>query len=107
MTPGQITRLAILGRLSHAPAHGYKLHADLAKRGLVTDGPTGAVYRALHTMGAEGLVTSYWDTPDRGPAARVYELTPAGERYARGNHDALRRHLRSLRGVLADLGGLA
>ena len=41
--------------------------------------PTG-VYRALRAMEERGFVTSSWDTSERGPARKTYELTPSGHK---------------------------
>jgi DNA-binding PadR family transcriptional regulator len=37
------------------------------------------IYRHLRELEATGLVVSSWKTEGRGPAKRVYELTPEGE----------------------------
>jgi PadR family transcriptional regulator, regulatory protein PadR len=40
---------------------------------------SGAVYRTLRQLEATGLVSSFWDTSESGPARRMYSLTEAGE----------------------------
>ena len=49
----------------HAPTSFCGLHS-------------GAVYRALHRLEANGYVTSSWDTSGSGPARRLCTLTPSG-----------------------------
>lgn len=102
MTPGEITRLAILGRLNRSPSHGYAIVKVLTERGLA-NGTTGAVYRALRDMADQGLVHSYWDTPTAGPARRTYELTPAGERYLRPARLSLAQYKAALVDIQRDM----
>ena len=47
------------------------------------DDPPG-VYRTLRCMEEEGLVCSSWETPDRGAARRLYEITPEGRERLEG-----------------------
>lgn len=63
--------------LREGAAHGYDLVERLSPFGFTSDPPV--VYRNLRRMEREGLVTSSWDTTGRGPARRVYRLTPLGE----------------------------
>ncbi|MBW3615135.1 MAG: PadR family transcriptional regulator [Actinobacteria bacterium] len=51
-------------------------------------------------MADEGLVTSYWSTPDRGPARRVYAITEEGEQHLEQWMPALARLGQTLRGML-------
>ena len=60
------------------PAHGYDLMERLKEFGIHDIDPS-LIYRALHTLEAEELVSSTWDEKDsQGPPRRVYELTQAG-----------------------------
>jgi len=69
--------------LLQKPGHGYELMERLAQE----EGPPGAdpglLYRTLRQMEEEGLVHSSWDTEGRGPARRLYEVTPEGMEYLR------------------------
>lgn len=70
--------------LSEGPAHGYHL-LELLDQQRFTDrvDPPG-VYRTLRCMEEDGLVRSSWETPDRGAARRLYEVTPEGRERLEG-----------------------
>jgi poly-beta-hydroxybutyrate-responsive repressor len=73
-----LLRPAILLLLKERESHGYELVSRLGELGFeVSD--FGGLYRTLRGMEEDGLVTSSWGTPARGPARRVYSLTPQGE----------------------------
>ncbi len=80
MNQGTLNRLAILATLNKAPMHGYALHEQLKDEGF-TAATTGGLYRVLRTMAEEDLVKSFWETPEYGPARRVYEINPSGRDY--------------------------
>lgn len=62
-------------------AHGYELIQHLQEFGFnENDADPGTVYRNLRRMEEEGTVTSHWDTGKAGPARRIYQLTPEGEK---------------------------
>jgi DNA-binding PadR family transcriptional regulator len=80
---GTLDRLiqpAILVVLADGPLHGYRLAEQIGKmptfRGHKPD--TSGVYRFLKSMERNGLVAASWDTSQRGPAKKCYEITPAG-----------------------------
>jgi DNA-binding PadR family transcriptional regulator len=68
----------ILLTVAQGPLHGGAIHGELLRRipGFTVD--TGAVYRTLKTLEADGEVTSSWDTEGSGPARKIYRLTPVG-----------------------------
>ena len=73
-----LLRASILLLLKEKESHGYKLVSRLADLGFeVTD--LGGLYRTLRGMEQEGIVASSWGTSERGPARRVYSITPGGE----------------------------
>lgn len=74
-----LLRPAILLLLNDQEGHGYELMGRLADLGAEVPPTTGALYRSLRVMADEGLVRSYWNTSERGPARRVYAITPLGE----------------------------
>jgi len=80
---GQIARLVepcLLTLLLEGPRHGYDLIAGLEQFGLepaVLD--SGLIYRVLRQMEEAAWVISEWEMGSRGPARRVYRLTPAGQ----------------------------
>ncbi len=67
----------LLLELAKKPAHGYELIERLGQADNQTPDP-GNFYRMLRSMEEDGLVCSTWDTPNSGPARRVYELTEQG-----------------------------
>lgn len=77
-------------------AYGYQLAQRLRACGLpVFD--QGTVYRTLRQLEKNGLVSSFWDTSDSGPARRMYTLTAPGEAFLAGWLDALDRYQSFLR----------
>lgn len=63
-------------------SYGYDLAGDLREYTL-TDAEIerAALYRTLRQLDTNGNVSSEWDTDGGGPARRVYQLTPDGERH--------------------------
>ena len=87
--PRGFLRPCILLLLGEQPAHGYELLGRLRalgfmqpkKKGRYADG--GGLYRALHSLEAEGLVISACEhsgreRPGRGGPRRTYALTGSG-----------------------------
>jgi PadR family transcriptional regulator PadR len=95
-----LLRPAILLLLRDQESHGYELMGRLAELGVEVPPTTGGLYRSLRTMADEGLVSSYWSTPDRGPARRVYSITEVGEQHLEQSMPALASLLRTVRGML-------
>jgi PadR family transcriptional regulator, regulatory protein PadR len=67
----------LLLELAKKSAHGYELIERLSQDGNAAPDP-GNFYRMLRSLEEEGLVNSTWDTPNSGPARRVYHLTDQG-----------------------------
>lgn len=95
-----LLRPALLLLLREKESHGYELMGRLSELGVEVPPTTGGLYRSLRTMAEEGLATSYWSTPDRGPARRVYAITEKGEVHLEQSMPALATLLRTVRGVL-------
>ncbi|HEV2070724.1 MAG TPA: PadR family transcriptional regulator [Acidimicrobiales bacterium] len=95
-----LLRPALLLVLREKEGHGYELIGRLAELGVEVPPTTGALYRSLRTMEGEGLVTSYWSTPERGPARRVYAVTEAGQQHLDESMPALAGLVRTVRGML-------
>lgn len=71
---------SILMGLYRKPSYGYELIQNIQKFGFVEgQAPPGMVYRHLHQLEEEGLVSSKWETEGGGPARRIYHLTPDGK----------------------------
>lgn len=75
---GDLLSSSLLAFLRRWNAYGYQLVQELAKAGLENFDPT-TVYRTLRQLERAGLVSSFWDTSESGPARRMYSLTRAGE----------------------------
>lgn len=75
--PKNFARPCLLLLLSEAPAHGYELIERMRPFGFEVGDPA-SVYKTLRHMERDGIVSSQWELPGRGPARRVYELTSDG-----------------------------
>jgi PadR family transcriptional regulator PadR len=73
--------LLILATLRDGPAHGYGLARTIERR---TENALalreGTLYPALHALERDGLISSAWETPEKGRERKVYTLTPSGEK---------------------------
>lgn len=71
---------ALLLLLLDGPAHGYELADGLA--GFESDDRIdhGNLYRLLHSLEEDEILTSSWDHDAPGRPKRTYELTPDGRR---------------------------
>ncbi len=77
---GDMLVSSLLAFLRRWNAYGYQLVQELAKAGLPAFDST-TVYRTLRQLERAGLVSSFWDTSESGPARRMYSLTKAGEAF--------------------------
>jgi poly-beta-hydroxybutyrate-responsive repressor len=77
---GDLLQSSLLAFLRRSNAYGYALVQELAKAGL-PDFDSTTVYRTLRQLEKSGLVSSFWDTSESGPARRRYSLTAAGETF--------------------------
>jgi poly-beta-hydroxybutyrate-responsive repressor len=75
---GEMLSSSLLAFLRRWNAYGYQLVQELSKAGLAGFDST-TVYRTLRQLERAGLVSSFWDTSESGPARRMYALTKAGE----------------------------
>ena len=70
----------ILLLLGERSGHGYELMERLKDMGF-SESSTSPVYRELRRLEDAGLICPSWEPPlARGPARKVYSLTPAGIR---------------------------
>ena len=68
----------VLLLLAERPSHGYEIIEGLKASGF-PHSISGRVYRQLRRLEETELVQSSWESSQlRGPARRIYELTPAG-----------------------------
>jgi len=85
--------LAILSLVAEAPRHGYQIEQVIEERGMRewTEVGFSSIYYLLNKLEKDGLVESRTERQaGRGPARKVYHITPAGEEELRaGVRDAL------------------
>lgn len=70
-------RPCLLLLLAEGPSHGYELLEQVRRLG-VRNADAGGLYRCLRSMEQSGLVSSWWEPSQAGPARRSYLLTEAG-----------------------------
>lgn len=99
---GEMLSTSLLAFLKNWNAYGYQLSQKLAEAGM-PEFDSGTVYRTLRQLEKTGLVSSFWDTSESGPARRMYSLTAAGDLFLNGWIDALQRYQAVLQGALTDL----
>lgn len=68
----------LLLALAQAPGHGAALFARLGEILPLVNLDSGAVYRTLAALEADGEVAGTWDTAGRGPARKIYQITRLG-----------------------------
>ena len=77
--PRAYMRSCLLVLLTEGPSHGYELLDNVRGVGLEA-AEAGGLYRALRSMDEDGLVRSWWEPSESGPARRTYEITDDGRR---------------------------
>jgi DNA-binding PadR family transcriptional regulator len=94
----KLVQPAILALLAEEPLHGYALAERIGSmpvcRGEVPN-PTG-IYRFLTSMERRGLVSSEWDSAERGPNRKVYQITVDGRACLEHWIDALEQYRRGM-----------
>ena len=96
---GDLLSTTLLAYLRNWNAYGYQLAQQLSEAGLPAF-DSGTVYRTLRQLERTGLVSSFWDTSESGPARRMYSLTKAGDIFLSGWIDMLGRYQEVLRNTL-------
>jgi len=86
--------------IGEAPAHGYDLAEQIPQLGLPNI-DAGGLYRTLRVMEQDGLVASWWEHSNAGPARRTYCLTDEGVDWLHAWAGALRESDRYLSAYLA------
>ena len=66
--------------LREESSYGYELMERLEEFGFEQI-RAETLYRTLRQMEQEGLCSSEWETPQGGPARRMYLITESGEEY--------------------------
>lgn len=99
---GEMLSTSLLAFLKGWNAYGYQLAQKLAQAGL-PESDSGTVYRTLRQLEKSGMVSSFWDTSESGPARRMYTLTKAGELFLSGWVDVLQNYQKILHAALEGL----
>jgi PadR family transcriptional regulator, regulatory protein PadR len=79
-TLDKLLQPAILTALAQGDLHGYRIVRQVASLPIFKGRPpdVSGVYRSLRLMESRKLVVASWNVSERGPAKRLYALTPAG-----------------------------
>jgi len=88
---GDLLTTTLLAFLRNWNAYGYQLSQQLSEAGLPAF-DSGTVYRTLRQLEKAGMVSSFWDTSESGPARRMYSLTKAGDIFLTSWIDVLGRY---------------
>ena len=99
---GDLLTTTLLAFLKNWNAYGYQLSQRLVEAGLPAF-DSGTVYRTLRQLERTGLVSSFWDTSESGPARRMYSLTKAGDLFLSGWIDVLGKYQAVLQKTIEDL----
>lgn len=99
---GELLSNSLLAFLKGYDAYGYQLAQRLTESGM-PEFDSGTVYRTLRQLEKTGLVSSFWDTSESGPARRMYSLTKAGEIFLNGWIEVLQNYQKMLSAALATL----
>lgn len=67
--------LVLLALLRDGDRYGYEIVTELDGTFEMKE---GTLYPVLYRLENAGLVESYWETQERGPARKYYRITPEG-----------------------------
>ena len=73
-----VVEQCILGLLEREPMYGWQLSEELTGAGLIAS--IGTLYPVLSRLRERGVVVTFEQPSDAGPARKYYRLTAAGER---------------------------
>ncbi len=93
-------RPCLLLLLAEGPSHGYELLEQVRRLG-VRNADAGGLYRCLRAMEQSGVVSSWWEPSQAGPARRSYLLTEAGREALESSSTTLQEVHRLLGALLA------
>lgn len=102
---GDLLSSSLLAYLRRWNAYGYQLVQELGKAGMENFDST-TVYRTLRQLEKSGLVSSFWDTSESGPARRRYAITKSGETFLDLWLDIFGRYQKILQSALSSLENL-
>lgn len=108
-TLDRLLHVAVLTVLARESLHGYRVADEVAKlppqRGQKPD--VSGVYRCLKSMEQDHFVVASWSASDRGPAKRLYKLTPSGLACLASWLESLKRYRQAIGGLLTVARGAA
>ncbi|MCH8815294.1 MAG: helix-turn-helix transcriptional regulator [Chloroflexi bacterium] len=99
---GDLLSSSLLAYLRRWNTYGYQLVQELGKAGVENFDST-TVYRTLRQLERSGLVSSFWDTSESGPARRMYAITKAGDTFLDLFLDTFTRYQNILQSALNSL----
>ncbi|HTZ47612.1 MAG TPA: PadR family transcriptional regulator [Verrucomicrobiae bacterium] len=101
LLPGTLD-LLILKAVSLGSLHGYGilLRIEQISRGALLI-EQGALYPALFRLVRQGLLKASWGTSDNNRRAKYYELTSAGRKRLREEHEGWNRLVAAMGSALA------
>jgi poly-beta-hydroxybutyrate-responsive repressor len=97
---GDLLSTSLLAFLKNWNAYGYELSQRLTEAGMPAC-DNGTLYRTLRNLEKTGLVSSFWDTSESGPARRMYSLTAAGDIFLGGWIEAMQNYQKVLQAAMA------
>lgn len=83
-------------------SYGYQLAQRLSEAGM-PECDSGTIYRTLRQLEKTGMVSSWWDTSESGPARRLYTLTQAGDIFLTGWIAALQNYQVMIQNALSGM----
>lgn len=93
--------LLILHALSLGPMHGWGVSQRISDlSGEVLQINQGSLYPALHRLEYRGLVRADWGRSENNRRAKIYALTPNGERHLGLEHRDWLRFMEAMQRVL-------
>ncbi|MDD5191462.1 MAG: PadR family transcriptional regulator [Dehalococcoidales bacterium] len=88
-----IISIVIIHFIQEKPMHGGEIYQRMKETYQLTP-PRGIMYGILRKMEGEGLITSYWDIQESGPARRMYRITDEGIEYSRIGIERVKKTIR-------------
>ena len=93
--------LLILHALSLGPMHGWGVSQRIRESSReVLQVNQGSLYPALHRLEYRGLIAARWGTSENNRRAKIYALTPTGERRLGVERHDWRRFVQAIQWVL-------
>lgn len=95
-------RTCLLVLLQKEKNYGYGLAEELEQFGIQAEMlDISIIYRALHSLEIEGLISAFWDKNSLGPQRRVYTISPQGKTTLAASMEQLRERKREIEALEA------